>query len=218
MSDKLLLDGDSMWLKQSAYLWILDFGHGGLRKDGTYTTAPAKMFKFPNGLTVYEGVINRAIGAMVKKALIAKRIDYAVVSDDVEDTSLEQRVRTADAIYAKDKRAVYLSIHSNASPEHNGSGWELFTYFQGVTETKSKKIVRVFERFYRDMGKMFKFRGVKEENFYVLRKTDCPAILVENLFFDNIGDAQFLISAEGQQHIADIIVSAILACEAEKPI
>lgn len=212
MSDKLLLDGDSMWLKQSAYLWILDFGHGGLRKDGTYTTAPAKMFKFPNGLTVYEGVINRAIGAMVKKALIAKRIDYAVVSDDVEDTSLEQRVRTADAIYAKDKRAVFLSIHSNAG---GGTGWELFS---GPGQTDSDKIVKVFERFYRDMGKMFKFRGVKEENFYVLRKTDCPAILVENLFFDNINDAQFLISAEGQQHIADIIVAAIVACEAEKPI
>lgn len=212
MSDKLLLDGDSMWLKQSAYLWILDFGHGGLRKDGTYTTAPAKMFKFDNGLTVYEGVINRAIGELVKKALIAKRIDYAVVSDDVEDTSLEQRVRTADAIYAKDKRAVYLSIHSNAG---GGTGWELFS---GPGQTNSDKIMKVFERFYRDMGKMFKFRGVKEENFYVLRKTDCPAILVENLFFDNINDAQFLISTEGQQHIADIIVAAIVACEAEKPI
>lgn len=217
MSEKLLLDGDSMWLKQSKHLWLLDPGHGGLRKNGTYTTAPAKQFQHP-GFMAMEGVINRAICNLVKKALISKRIDYAVVADEVEDTSLDQRVRTADTIYAKDKRAVYLSIHSNASPEHNGAGWEIFTYFQGPGETRSKKIAQVFEQFYRTMGKGFKFRGLKEANFHVLRKTDCPAILVENLFFDNLTEAQYLTSAAGQQAIANIIVSSIEDCEALNPI
>lgn len=208
MSDKLLLDGDSMWLKQSKHLWLLDPGHGGLTTTGRYTTAPAKMHKFDNGLTIYEGVINRSITNMVKKALISKRIDYAVVADEVEDTSLEQRVRTADAIYAKDKRAVYLSIHSNAG---GGQGWEIFT---GPGQTESDRFAKIFEQFYRTMGKGFKFRGVKEENFYVLRKTDCPALLVENLFFDNLAEAQYLISSAGQQAIADMIVAAIVALEA----
>lgn len=213
MSEKLLLEGDSMWLKQSKFLWLLDPGHSGIDSSGRYLSAPAKMHTFDNGLTVWEGVINRSITNRVVKALVSKRIDYAVVADEVEDTSLEQRVRTADAIYAKDKRSVYLSIHSNASPEHNGAGWEIFTYF-GPEDSKSKKIGKIFERVYRDMGKGFKFRGLKEENFYVLRKTDCPAILVENLFFDNLAEAQYLISAAGQQAIADMIVMAIIACEA----
>lgn len=212
MSEKLLIDGDSMWLKQSKNLWVLDPGHGGLRKDGSYTTAPNKMFKHYNGLTVFEGVINRAITSLVIKALVSKRIDYAVVADEVEDTSLEQRVRTADAIYAKDKRAIYLSIHSNAG---GGAGWEIFT---GPGQSESDDIAKVFEQFYRTMGKGFKFRGLKEENFYVLRKTDCPAILVENLFFDNEREAKYLLTAAGQQAIADIIIAAIVACEVEKPI
>lgn len=208
MEDKLLLDGDSMWLKQSKHLWLLDPGHGGIDAKGHYTTAPAKMHKFEGGFTVYEGAINRAITNLVKKALISKRIDYAVMADDVEDTSLEHRVRTADAIYGKDKRAVYLSIHSNAG---GGAGWEIFT---GPGQTESDRFAKVFEKVYRDLGKAFQFRGLKEENFYVLRKTDCPALLVENLFFDNLKEAQYLISAAGQQAIADMIVMAIIACEA----
>lgn len=168
------------------------------------------MHKFDNGLTVYEGVINRAIKDLVKKALITKRIDYAVVADDIEDTSLEHRVRVADSIYAKDNRAVYLSIHSNAG---GGSGWEIFT---GPGQTESDKFAKIFEKVYRDLGKAFPFRGLKEENFYVLRKTDCPALLVENLFFDNLSEAQYLTSAAGRQAIADMIVMAIVACEAMK--
>lgn len=206
-----------MCLGESKFLYLLDPGHGGLTTTGHYTTAPDKMFKHSNGLTVYEGVINRAICNLVKGVLLTKRIDYAVVADDVEDTSLEQRVRTADSIYAKDKRAIYISIHSNASPEHNGGGWEIFNYF-GPEESKSKKVGGIFERVYRDRGKAFKFRGLKEANFYVLRKTDCPAVLLENLFFDNLSEAQYLTSAAGQRDIANMIVEAILICEKEKPI
>jgi N-acetylmuramoyl-L-alanine amidase len=209
--NQLILDGDFIWIKASAYLWILDAGHGGIDAQGHYTTAPAKMFKFP-AFTAYEGAINRAIMHLVRKALIAKRIDYAVVSHPVDDNPLEQRVRMADSIYAKDKRAIYLSIHSNAG---GGAGLEIFT---GPGQTDSDLIGRVFERFYREMGKAFKFRGLKEENFYVLRKTDCPAILVENLFFDNEEEAKYLLTFAGQQSIANMIVAAIVACETEKPI
>ncbi len=66
---------------------------------------------------------------------------------------------------------------------------------------------------YRNFGKMFKFRGLKEEDFYVLRKTDCPAVLVENLFFDDPTEAMFLLSNEGQQFIADMMFKAIQECE-----
>ncbi len=116
---KLLLDGEEQNLGKSKHLWLLDPGHGGM-KDGKYTTSPAKMFTFDNGFVVYEGVTNRAITRKLIEHLKAAQIDYAVVADWEDDTSLEQRVRTADAIYAKDKRAVYLSIHSNAGAAKAG--------------------------------------------------------------------------------------------------
>lgn len=214
----LLLDGDYQWLEESNYLWLLDAGHGGMDKDGHYTTAPAKMHRFKD-FTIYEGVVNRTIVELARKALMASRIDYAIIADRIEDTPLSQRVSRADSAYAKDKRCVYLSIHSNAG---GGSGFEVFT---SPGQTKSDKIADVFCEVYRKHFPGYAFRadkadgdGDKEADFYVLRKTDCPAVLVENLFFDNETEARYLLSPEGQQAISNCIVDAIKAVERLKPI
>ena len=50
----------------------------------------------------------------------------------------------------------------------------------------------------------------KEENFYILRYTNCPAILTENLFMDTEKDCRFLMSKEGQRAIIDMHVAAII--------
>lgn len=204
---------------KSNYLWVLDAGHGGVDKSGRYTTAPAKMFKFEDGLTIYEGVINRKVAFNVYKSLQSKGIDFALVYDDVEDTPLSGRVTLADNVYRKDKRAVYISIHSNAG---GGSGFEIFT---GMGQTKSDKVANVFCEVYKKHFPEFSFRqdradgdADKEADFYVLRKTDCPALLVENLFFDNRRDAEFLASEEGIKRISDCIVACIEAVEKLKPI
>lgn len=203
----------------SNFLWILDFGHGGIDSNGKYTTAPAKQHQFPDGLLIQEGVVNRAIGRYVIQDLQFQGIDYAVVSDEVIDTPLETRVHRADAIYATDKRAVYLSIHSNAG---GGSGFEIFT---SPGQTKSDKIANIFCTIYQKHFPDYPFRSDKadgdadkEANFYVLRKTDCPSILVENLFFDNRHEAELLLSEAGQKLIASCILECIETVEKLKPI
>lgn len=217
MADQLIIDKPFLWNRESTYFWILDAGHGGKDEKG-YRTAPAKMHKFQY-FTIYEGVINRQITYLVRGALNLANIDHAFVFDPIEDTSLQQRVNTADAIYAKDKRAIYLSIHSNAG---GGSGFEVFT---SPGQSKSDKIANIFCDTYSKRFPQFKLRSDKadgdadkEADFFVLRKTDCPAILVENLFFDNKKEAEFLLSKEGQETIADCIVQAIRICETLKPI
>lgn len=200
------------------YLWIIDAGHGGL-KQGHYVTAPAKMFVFPDGLRIYEGVINRKIAKLVWLKLIELNIDYKIVYDEVEDISLSLRVKRADAIYESDKRAIFLSIHSNAG---GGSGFEIFT---SPGQTKSDKVANIFCEVYQKWFPLFPFRkdlsdadADKEADFYVLRKTDCPALLVENLFFDNRNEANYLLSEAGQLKIADCIVECIESVERLKPI
>lgn len=202
---------------QSNYVWLIDEGHGGMR-NGIYTTAPSKMAKFED-FTIYEGVINRLIGDIVVKVLSGRHIDYLVVADQWEDTPLSMRVNRADNVYKKHRNCVYLSIHSNAG---GGSGFEIFT---SPGQTKSDKIANVFCQTYQKHFPNFKFRADKsdgdadkEADFYVLRKTDCPALLVENLFFDNLEEAKYLMSAEGQKAIADCIVDCIMTCEKLKPI
>lgn len=202
---------------RSNYVWIIDEGHGGMR-NGIYTTAPSKMHKF-NDFTIYEGVINRLIGDIVVKELFARKIDCVVVADQWEDTPLSQRVNRADNVYRKHKNSIYISIHSNAG---GGSGFEIFT---SPGQTKSDKVANVFCETYTKHFPNHKFRADKadgdadkEADFYVLRKTDCPAVLVENLFFDNHEEAKYLVSPEGQAAIAGCIVDSIVTCELLKPI
>lgn len=219
MSGRADAHPNTLSVAKSNYLVILDFGHGGVTADGKYTTAPAKMHKFPDGTVIYEGVINRKIGALLIDNLIKSGIDYAIVSDDITDTPLATRVQRADAIYANDRRAYYLSIHSNAG---GGSGFEIFT---SLGQSKSDKLANIFCEVYQKHFPKYPFRSDstdgdadKEADFYVLRKTDCPAVLVENLFFDNKREADFLLSDEGQKQIADCITEGILSIEKLKPI
>ena len=203
----------------SHYRWIIDAGHGGIDKNGKYTTAPAKMFQFPSGLLIQEGVVNRGIATKVYRALEMGGINFALVYEDAEDTTLADRVFLADSIYKKNPNSIFVSLHSNAG---KGSGFEIFT---SPGQTKSDKIADIFCQIYL---KNFPNRTLrsdksdgdadKEEDFYVLRKTDAPAILIENLFFDNYSEAMFLLSEVGQTEIAACIVDAIKMCEKLKPV
>ena len=48
-----------------------------------------------------------------------------------------------------------------------------------------------------------------EENFYLLRKTLCPAVLSENYFMDNKSDLEYLQSRVGKQAVIDTHVEGI---------
>jgi N-acetylmuramoyl-L-alanine amidase len=217
------------------YKWLLDAGHGGITKDGTYTTAPEKMYVFEescagtsakeHGLTFYEGVNNRAIVDELIVLMKEAGFDYERVYDEILDTPLRERVAKANALHAKNKRCIYISIHSDAMPDNahgKGSGFSIYT---SKGETDSDTIAKIFCDTYGDYLKEFKFRkdlsdgdADFEEDFYVLRKTNCPAILIENLFFDNRREAEYLMSKRGRQKIADILFLAILSIENTVPL
>ena len=51
----------------------------------------------------------------------------------------------------------------------------------------------------------------QEADFYLLRNTNCPAVLTENLFMDNPADCALLLTEEGQQSLVDLHVDGICA-------
>lgn len=133
---------------------ILDFGHGGIDSNGQYTTAPAKMHKFPNGEVAYEGEINRQIGGMLALYLNTQRLRYNVVMTvntyDPTDVSLDRRVEIANK-YNKDE-SILISVHSNAtSPSGRGRGFEIFTS-RGLTKSDqlATEIGTVIRDFYKN--------------------------------------------------------------------
>lgn len=208
----------------SNYIWLLDAGHGGM-KDGVYTTAPAKMHKFDDGLIFHEGVNNRVIVDKLCLMLMGHSMEYRLVYDHELDTPLQERVAFANRLHAESRRCIYLSVHSDAMPEGahgKGSGISVFT---SIGQTPSDVLAEIFCSAYQRMLSQFKFRKDtsdgdldQEENFYVLRKTNCPAVLVENLFFDNRREAEFLLSEAGRNRIAATLLEAMLTVENRKPI
>lgn len=49
----------------------------------------------------------------------------------------------------------------------------------------------------------------KEKNFTVIYNANCPAVLIENLFYDNKKDLEILKSEWGPEMLSDIIVAGI---------
>jgi N-acetylmuramoyl-L-alanine amidase len=193
---------------------VLDFGHGGIDKDGNYTTAPAKMFKFPNDEVAYEGVINRQIGGLVYTHLRNHRelnTICTVKEDDPRDISLGYRVRVANALPAKE--TLFISIHCNAG---GGTGFEIFTS-KGTTKSDAlaEAIANSVEDLYEEVGLRLRYDFSdgdkdKEADFYVLRKTNGPAVLLECGFFDHPKDFALLKSTEFQCKLALRIYKGIL--------
>lgn len=199
------------------YFWMLDAGHGGIDAKGNYVTAPKKMFDHGN-FKIYEGQINRMITSRLSELLRIYDIRHTVINDPIEDTPLSERLRRANEVYNNDNSAIFLSIHSNAG---GGKGFEVFT---SVGQTRSDIVAQYFADSYKSNFPGMRFRSDlsdgdddKESQFFVLRKTSGPAVLVENLFFDNRKEAEFLLSEQGQRQIASALCSAIMRMENDEP-
>ena len=205
----------------SKYFWLIDAGHGGI-KDGKYVTAPAKMHRFDDGFTIYEGVTNRKIADKLAAMLHDACIDFGLVYDEVIDTSLTERARIVNSVFEKKPNAVSLSIHSNAG---GGKGFEIFTS-QG--ETKADAMAETFYSCFIKYLPQFKFRADpsdgdhdKEARFNMVGYESngkwigpkCPAILFELLFFDNRLEAEYLNSELGQHELAKCIFEGIKVIE-----
>lgn len=198
----------------------LDAGHGGLDAKGNYVTAPSKMHEhskgtFHDGKFFYEGVWNRTLTNLVAKKLDNLKINCLIVSHDYLDLSLQYRVDIANWYHKFYKQGIFLSNHSNASGNHSARGFEVYTT-PGVT--KSDALAELHWDSVKDLlGDRISFRDDtsdgdhdKEARFFVLAKTNMPAILVEHLFFDNYDDAVLLLDDEIVERFAEAQVRTVI--------
>lgn len=205
--------------------WVIDAGHGGTDADGIYTTGNKKRYRFNSGFEILEGVTNRGIAKQLIKLLEDNGISYKKAYADHLDWPLSTRVAIADQEFARRSDTVFLSIHSNAGdsdisgPSKPFTGIEVYT---SVGQTRSDEFATIFFNYIqKHFGEKFRLRSDhvsdgdpdKEAHFYVLRKTDCPAVLFEWLFFQNEEEARYLMSEESQCEIANCMFDAILAIE-----
>lgn len=198
---------------------FLDAGHGGINpKTGQYMVlAGGKQFdhkkgSFHNGTIFYEGVFNRQLAQKIDAELVKKGIRVVHTYHDWQDNSLESRVALANKYSRTVKEGVFVSVHANAA-NTRARGFSVWT-----TKNKSKSDLLadfIWERVKVAMPE-FQMREDRtdgdhdyEEQFYVTRNTEMPAVLIETLFFDNYEDAVLLMSQTIQQRVAVAVADAI---------
>ena len=199
---------------------VIDAGHGGVDPEtGKYTTGNAKRHHFTDEegnktFEILEGVVNRGIAQKLIDLMNQYEIPYMENTAYTHvDVPLKDRVKLANEEYSKNRNVYFLSIHSNAitteSPGPGSLKAKGFEIFTSKGQTKSDQLADIAAKWYKKDFPDFKFRqdmvdgdADKEADFYVLRKTACLAFLVENLFFTNEEEAEFLLSEAGQMRIA----------------
>lgn len=204
----------------SKYLYIFDPGHGGL-VDGKYQTAGKRSPKFADGRVLFEGVNNRDNVQRIMKAFIDNGLECVDVVDSDKDVSLIERVKKANKL-SKDRKCVYISIHSDA----NGDGvkWDQASGMSVYTsngQTKSDVFASiVIDELYNKFTSTIKWRTDstdgdkdKEENFYVLKNTDCPAILCELGFHTNEAETKRMMTLDYKNKIVDAMVASAIKWE-----
>lgn len=182
---------------------LLDNGHG---KETPGKCSPV----WADGSRLFEWEFNRDIVHRISKMLDVERIEYRILVPETNDVSLSERCRRANEIHAKYKDTLLISIHANAG---GGTGWECYT---SVGKTKSDLCAIVIcdeaKKAFPNEKMRFDYSDGdpdKESQFYILKNTNCPAVLTENFFMDTERDCRLIMSNEGRERIAKIHVSAI---------
>ena len=138
-----------------------------------------------------------------------------------KEIGLSNRAGVCNMINGK---KILISIHSNAAG--NGVEWMSATGFSVYTtkgKTKSDTVAEeLMNGFIKDFPEL-KARvdmsdGDKdtEENFTVIKKANCPAVLIEWMFQDNKNDVEVLLSDEYTNRLVDSIYNSIIEIENKK--
>jgi len=182
---------------------ILDPGHG-------IETPGKRSPVWPDGSQLFEWEFTRDVVRRIEKKLTLKDITSSIIVPEARDISLRTRVARINALYKEHPDSFLISVHGNAG---KGYGWEAFTS-KGQTESD------IIATFLYTQAKIwlpnYKLRcdytdndPDKEENFYILYNSKCPAVLTENLFYDEYDQCQFMLSSYGREIIANLHVMAI---------
>ena len=154
-----------------------------------------------------EWVLNSRIGDIVETALTERGITV-VRSDDrtgKKDIPLSTRVKRANEV-----SDYFISIHHNAGIR-GGHGGGIVVFWYSSKPERERQARALYNRAVGITG----LRGnrstpVVKKSFYVLRKTECAALLIECGFMDSVRDLPIIKTEEFAKGIATAIAEFIL--------
>lgn len=188
---------------------LIDPGHG--------IDTPGK--RSPDGL-FREYLWNRQVADLILEGLVSAHIDASLVVTETNDVTLRNRVNRVNTICNRvgASNVLLVSVHANAAG--NGSAWMNARGWSCYTSKGKTKSDQVAECLYDAFEEEFQDRKIRkdmsdgdrdwEENFYVLQKSKCPAVLLENFFYDNREECAWMLQEETKKRIASAAVKGII--------
>jgi N-acetylmuramoyl-L-alanine amidase len=169
------------------------------------------MYVHADKSVAYEGVYNRIIADKIAD-MVPKSYHVRQVYHHWWDSNLTNRAQMANAVQGT---AVLVSIHHNASPDHKGRGFEVWTTRR--SNRSDRLATSIFDSVSATMGTLMRYRKDMtdgdpdfESDFQILRQSIHPAVLVECAFFDNAQDWQLMQNKEWQDAMAKAILDGII--------
>lgn len=188
---------------------LIDNGHG--------ENTPGK--RSPDGLfREYKYV--REIAEEIERELIARGYDAERIVKETVDVPLSERSRRINEICGRlgTANVILVSIHCNAAG--NGEEWKTARGWAAYTSKGNTKADKLADFLYEAAENNFPGKTIRkdyqdgdpdwEENFHMLAKTKCPAVLTENFFMDNQKDVSYLLSLEGRTSIVRAHIEGII--------
>ena len=188
---------------------LIDPGHG--------IDTPGK--RSPDGL-FREYLWNRQVADLILEGLVSAGVDASLVVTETNDVTLRNRVNRINTICNRvgASNVLLVSVHANAAG--NGSAWMNAKGWSCYTSKGKTKSDQVAECLYDAFEEEFQDRKIRkdmsdgdrdwEENFYVLEKSKCPAVLLENFFYDNREECAWMLQEETKRRIAGAAVKGII--------
>lgn len=180
------------------WLIAIDAGHG------KYTLGK----QTPDGEKEWH--FNNKVVQTIERRLCKDNMIRCIRVDDPtgeKDRSLTERVQLANA-----KRAdLYISVHHNANTGKWGT-WTGVETFVMMPKNKNPKSMLAAQCIHPKVVKVMslKDRGIKEADYFVLKKTSMPSILIEGGFMDSTIDIKRIRDDKRLVMQGDAIIEGIL--------
>jgi N-acetylmuramoyl-L-alanine amidase len=215
---------------------IVDPGHGG--KDsgavGTFTIQGKPLRSVEKDITLK---VSRELHSLLSTAYPDKRVLLTRTGDTYP--TLEDRVAIANSVPLRENEAiVFISIHANASFNKQARGYEVWylspDYRRNVLDrskvTGSAEVIpilnamleeefttesimmaqSILRRFGEAVGASMPSRGIKAEEWFVVRNARMPSVLVELGFVTNEADALLMADESYLKKVSEALYKGII--------
>lgn len=182
---------------------VIDVGHGGYD--------PGKV-----GITgCYEKDINLKIATKLKsfletediEVILTREGDYSLCPEDdpnKKSTDMRNRIK----IIEEHKPALVVSIHQNSYSDEAIKGAQVFYYFGSSNSRELARMIQ--ERLVGTLDTSNRRKEKSNDNYYLLKNSSCPAVIVECGFLSNSNECKNLETDYYQEKVAWAVYMGIV--------